>query len=60
MYNVHALHLTRPRVSAPLPPSPPVQEEISLKAQAEGDLTEAQERSMIERAKNLTKEASGV
>ena len=34
------------------------QEEITLKAQAEGDLSEEQERSMIDKAKNLTKEAS--
>lgn len=32
------------------------QEEITLKAQAEGDLSEEQERTMIDKAKNLTKE----
>ena len=34
------------------------QEELSLKAQAEGDLTEEEERAMIERAKNLSHEVS--
>lgn len=35
-----------------------LQEEMQLKAQAEGDLTEEEERAMIEKAKNLSQEAS--
>jgi len=35
-----------------------LQEEMQLKAQAEGDMTEAEEREMIEKAKNLQQEAS--
>ena len=37
-----------------------LQEEMSLKAQAEGDLTEEEERAMIEKAKNLRCEMRGV
>jgi len=35
-------------------------EELSLKAQAEGDLTEEEERAMIEKAKNLSSEAAAL